>query len=688
MMRLLKGVGLLAPSILLLLFWRVPEADWTVRVPLFHFYIVTFTTFTAAVLSILLSLALEEGGQTRHLLAAVAFAAMGTLFFSHGLATPEALIHDGHPAIRWSAWLTLLVGGALFLAAALHNPARVPAWLPVRRVVYGAAGLITLYLVVALLAPAQLDQINAEAGSTERLFILGVTVVLWLGAAGRFAWLWQHTRSPVDGTLAFVAFWLANAAISMHRFPSWNASWWLYHFLLLISFLVAAAILVTAYEQTRQFRLLHYYIAASLIVTALLALFASDLFARFAYQTLVAQVEQASTEMLGTLTETVSATLPDGATSDAILDAVAAQVSERELGNVVVYDDAERIVYPPADTRYPDRISPEYRVPYRAALAGSPQIYVVTPQEAEGEYGISGDAPLVSTLVPIPAQAAGEEAVGVLFLIRPAPELEEAGLRSRRAGLGITALTMTALFMALLLVVRRANRIIVSRTAELSRAKRQSDELLLNILPANVAEELKETGRVQPVHYDLATVMFTDFQDFTRIAATLTPEVLVSELDECFSSFDRIIRVHRLEKLKTVGDGYMCAGGIPTGNPSNAHDVVRAALDIQRFMAARMAEKQASNQPYWNIRIGIHSGPLVAGVIGQEKFAYDVWGDTVNTAHRLEEACEPGKVNLSGATHTLVQDAFHCEYRGKIAVKNKQPLDMYFVTGVNDANDG
>lgn len=684
MMRVLTGVGLLAPSALLLFFWRVPEADWAARLPLLHFYIVTFTTFAAVVLSILLSLALEEGGQTRHLLAAVAFAAMGTIFFSHGLATPEALIHEGHPAIRWSAWLTLLAGSVLFLAATLHDPARAPAWLSVRRIVYAASGLIALYLLVALLAPDWLAEMNAEAGPTERFAIFGLTLLLWLIAAWRFARLWQRTRSPVDGALAFVAFWLANGAISMHRFPAWNVSWWMYHFLLLISFLVATAILVAAYEQTRQFRLLHYYIAASLIVTALLALVASDLFSRFSYQTSVAQVERASTEMLTTLTETVSTTLPDGSTAAAIRDAVADQVRERELGNVVVYDDAERIVYPEADTRYPDLLSPDYRVPYRAALAGTPQIYVVTPQEAAGEYGISGDAPLVSTLVPIPGQGVGARPVGVLFLIRPSPELHEATLRSRRAGLGITGLTMTVLFMALLLVVRRANSIIAARTAELSRTKRQSDELLLNILPAHVAEELKETGRVQPVNYELATVMFTDFQNFTRIAATLTPEVLVSELDECFSHFDRIIRTHRLEKLKTVGDGYMCAGGIPTGSRSDACDVVRAALDIQAFMAQRMAQKQESQQPYWGIRIGIHSGPLVAGVIGREKFAYDVWGDTVNTAHRLEEACEPGKINISGATYALVQDSFHCEYRGKIAVKSKQPLDMYFVTGQNE----
>ncbi len=215
--------------------------------------------------------------------------------------------------------------------------------------------------------------------------------------------------------------------------------------------------------------------------------------------------------------------------------------------------------------------------------------------------------------------------------------------------------------------------------SQLEQERRKSDELLLNILPQKIADELKHVGKVKPVYYESASIIFTDFKDFTKLAEQLTPEELVDELDYCFSFFDMVAETHNLEKLKTIGDSYMCVAGIPTSTSTHAIDAVLAALQIKAFIDWRKYEKTKKNQPYWEIRIGIHSGSLLAGVIGKKKFTYDVWGDSVNTAARMESSGEPGAINISQATFELVKDFFDCEYRGKIEAKNKGLIDMYFV---------
>jgi len=176
-------------------------------------------------------------------------------------------------------------------------------------------------------------------------------------------------------------------------------------------------------------------------------------------------------------------------------------------------------------------------------------------------------------------------------------------------------------------------------------------------------------------------VMFIDFKGFTHVAEQLSPEMLVEELDFCFSNFDRIIGQHRIEKIKTIGDAYMCASGLSDMNASPS-DIVKAALEIQDFMLALKAERLNRGMPYFEARVGIHVGPVVAGVVGAKKFAYDIWGDTVNIAARMEEACEPGHVNVSEAAHWLAKYEFEWQYRGKVAAKNKGMMDMYYVTSV------
>ena len=209
--------------------------------------------------------------------------------------------------------------------------------------------------------------------------------------------------------------------------------------------------------------------------------------------------------------------------------------------------------------------------------------------------------------------------------------------------------------------------------------KHRSEELLLNILPEEVAEELKEKGTAEAKQYDDVTVLFTDFKGFTEMSEKVSAKQLVRDLHECFTAFDKIMEKHGIEKIKTIGDSYMAAGGLPTPNTTHAFDVVKAALEIREFIAEGKARKIATNQPYFEIRIGIHTGHVVAGIVGVKKFSYDIWGDTVNTASRLESSGEPGKINISQTTYNIVKDQFACLHRGKITAKGKGEIDMYFV---------
>jgi histidine kinase len=220
---------------------------------------------------------------------------------------------------------------------------------------------------------------------------------------------------------------------------------------------------------------------------------------------------------------------------------------------------------------------------------------------------------------------------------------------------------------------------VYERTQALNREKKKSDKLLLNILPLETAEELKSRGKAAPRSYENVSVMFTDFTDFTRLSEQLSAEELVDEIDTCFGAFDEIVTQFGLEKIKTIGDAYMCAGGLPVANSTHAVDSVKAALAIRSWMREHRAERKQKALPVFDIRIGVHSGPLVAGVVGTRKFAYDIWGETVNTAARMESSGEADRVNISGATFALVSEHFDCAHRGRLPAKNMDDIDMYFV---------
>lgn len=205
----------------------------------------------------------------------------------------------------------------------------------------------------------------------------------------------------------------------------------------------------------------------------------------------------------------------------------------------------------------------------------------------------------------------------------------------------------------------------------ISTERQRSEELLLNILPVTVAAELKETGKATARRFDSATVLFADFKGFSSLAATLEPEELIRLLDEAFRAFDEIVAAFKLEKIKTIGDAYMCAGGVPLEDSNHAERMVRAGLEMQKYLAGN---------PHFKARIGIHTGPVVAGVVGKHKFVYDIWGDTVNQASRLEAAGEVGKVAISRTTKELLGKGFSCEAAGTFEAKNIGTMKRFFVT--------
>jgi len=204
--------------------------------------------------------------------------------------------------------------------------------------------------------------------------------------------------------------------------------------------------------------------------------------------------------------------------------------------------------------------------------------------------------------------------------------------------------------------------------------KKRSESLLLNILPEDVALELKQNGKTEAKEYDEVTILFTDFVGFTALSEQMSATALVQEINTCFTAFDEIITKYHLEKIKTIGDAYMAVCGLPQKNSKHATLAVEAALEMNKYIQERLL-----NGGKFNIRIGLHTGHVVAGIVGTKKFAYDIWGDAVNTASRIEHHSEPGKINISANTYHFIKDQFNVSARGMLNVKNKGKIEMYFV---------
>jgi class 3 adenylate cyclase len=241
------------------------------------------------------------------------------------------------------------------------------------------------------------------------------------------------------------------------------------------------------------------------------------------------------------------------------------------------------------------------------------------------------------------------------------------------------ALRRLARLVVTQLELRRKLKEFEEARQSLAREKKHADGLLLNVLPASIAEEMETMGRVEPKYFPSATILFADFEDFTRFAENLAPRQLVDDLDMYFSAFDDIVARRGLEKLKTIGDAYMCVGGLPRETTHHALDACLAALDMLDAMAHANAQRQAMRLEPWRLRIGLHTGSVMAGVVGKTKFTYDIWGDAVNIAARMEEAGEAGRINVSESTYRQVEPFFECVARGRIKTKNKREMDMFFL---------
>jgi predicted ATPase/class 3 adenylate cyclase len=224
---------------------------------------------------------------------------------------------------------------------------------------------------------------------------------------------------------------------------------------------------------------------------------------------------------------------------------------------------------------------------------------------------------------------------------------------------------------------------VAERTSELADEKKKSDDLLLNILPAEIALEIKKYGRAIPRRYESVTVIFTDFVNFTKKTEQMSTEALVLEVDKYFTKFDEIIQKHNIEKIKTIGDAYMCVSGLPVIDKNHALNAAAAALEMRDFVEEVAKQKGHDDPSAFEIRIGMHSGPVVSGVVGFKKFAFDIWGDTVNTASRMESNSQALKINISQDTYDLIKDKYECEYRGLIPAKNKGDIKMYFLETPN-----
>ena len=280
-----------------------------------------------------------------------------------------------------------------------------------------------------------------------------------------------------------------------------------------------------------------------------------------------------------------------------------------------------------------------------------------------------------TTLTPVTNEQ--EEIIKYIAIESDVTAIKEA--EERLEAKNESLLTITENLESSNLLLEKQREEIEEQKTFIEEQKKKSDELLLNILPFETAEQLKKKGFAKSKKYKLVSILFTDFKDFSKLADIMDTTELIKELNMYVQKFDEMIEGHYIEKIKTIGDAFMCAGGLPLRNKSNPIDVTLAGLKIQKFMRDKAKEQNMSGNPVWELRLGIHTGEVIAGVIGKKKFAYDIWGDAVNKASRMEQAGEVGKVNVSGDTYEYIKDYFDCTYRGKVEIKHGGQLEMYFV---------
>ena len=675
-------LALFAPALILLYFTLQPQADKTVSLPIFHFYLVTFITFAAAVISILLTVTLGMDGQPRHVLTAAAFAVIGSIFFSHGLATPGALIDHTHPAISWSAWLTLFGGGLLFAIAALDGPGDMLKWMPVRGIVYSAVIGVLLYSGIAAFAPDILTNIDDKVAPLHKDTVFIVTLLLWAFAALRLWQTWRITHSRVDGALAFVAFWLATATVSMHRYPIWNLSWWLYHAVLLIAFIATAIMLLLQYEKLRQFQLSRYFLAVALIVTALLALAASALFTQFSYDTLVAEVQNTTNNTATSLANGLATDLTEVSTPKALhkiglhvdIDGLLQpRIQNLPIQGIYLYGTDRKLEFP---FDYDESGTPVTtdRTGFSNALAGTTTGLIRAPSSSPSSYAPTSGVHIVETYAPLRAKgSAAGEVVGVLVTIQAAPSLDKALINARITGLLIGTLTMGLLFLALLSVVLRGDNIITLRTDDLRRVSAQLQTYSEWLLGADLLGRVLSDPDALSLTRRERTVMFVDIRNFTGWSEQRTPEEVVAMLNRYYTVAEVVAKQHNAIKLKFAADEVMAifpdAGRAAATALGLRHEFVRM-LDEYNLGAG----------------IGLNTGRLVEGLLGSKDVkVYDVIGDTVNTAKRIEGAASRAEVLVSETTRQALGETASFGPERQIEAKGKgAPVTVYPLLGMGN----
>lgn len=477
MKRALIVLSLVGPVIYLAVLAAFPELDIEAHQPLFHFYIVTFFTFAAAVVSFFIAYTLQQEGDTRYQLLPTAFAAMGAIFLIHGFFTAEAIFFTSNPGVRWAAWLTLFVGGWVFMAATF-NPT-TPQIHFFNRILF--LFILSFALIVSFV-PQWLRYLDTLVDPFHRWLAFSTTILAWGVAGVRFTGRWRRTGEPLEGIMALVAAWQVIGAISMHLFTLWHISWWLYHLELLLGVLVATWVLVRRYEQLRQFHLTRYFALTSLIVIAATALLASHLFSRFVERELVQSLQEQAQESGLNVAMAVYEDLPEPVTPGTLNAAATGspnlnqilwqQLSGLSVEYVNVYDLNG---FPLLPDPYTNNHTTDVEAGFVAdALQGTTQVELLptmTEEEMPSEYA-AAPGPRLRTYAPIMAES-GDAPIGVLLLQQPVPELNQTVTRARLQGLLIGGSSMGLLFLALLGIVRWADHLITTRTNELASANTQ-----------------------------------------------------------------------------------------------------------------------------------------------------------------------------------------------------------------------
>ena len=467
--------SIIIPIALLVAFAAFPELDIVSPQPVIHFYLVTFVTFTAVVVTLLVSLTLGADSPVRHRLLATAGAAMGIIFFVHGITTPQALTYTFNPGIRWGGWLTLFVGSCLFVAASFDTTKSPLQPKHLRRMNMSVIVLCILFCSIVAFVPQWLTAVDQQIAPWHQQTAYYLTLIAWSLAAWRLYHLWQTTRIPLDGVMSLIAVWLAIATISQSQFPTWQLSWWIYHIMLLFAAITAVYYLLNEYEQTRQFNLTRYYAAASLIAMAALALLISYIFSQVVQRDREDFLRQQAIMLAQDLVANLGESLPTNATVDdlsALLGMPGPSLSlllegdllSADIDVIQIYDVDQTIIY---DYNEGDDIVETLGLDngrYQQALQGTASVNL---QDSTKRTIANIPTTDIQTYVPIQN---GATAVGVLFLQQEVSGLNESVLQARRSGLIITLSAMSVLFLILLSIVRRADQLITARSDELAHA--------------------------------------------------------------------------------------------------------------------------------------------------------------------------------------------------------------------------